>query len=77
MVELKCNNFPKYIQAYKADLEMYINEDIKIIPNKYNLHTLFKDTEFETFLRRKDNAEQAVFKELDKYVTANSLTDLW
>lgn len=77
LVELKSSNFPKYIQAYKADLDLIINKDIKIIPKQFNIHLLFKDTEFENFLMKKDKAEQAVFKDLDKYITNNKLNKLW
>lgn len=77
LVELKSENFPKFIQTYKVDVNMILDEEIKIVPNKYNIHELFKNSELESFLQKKDKAEQAVFKELDKYVTTNNLSALW
>lgn len=77
LVELKSDNFPDNIKGYKADIELMISEEIKIIPKQFNIHELFKDTEFEEFLQRKDNSEQKVFKDLDKYITKNNLTQLW
>lgn len=77
LIELNSDNFPDSIKGYKADIESILKEDISFIPKKYNIHELFKDTEFEEYLERKDQAEQRVFKDLDKYIDKNNLNKLW
>lgn len=77
LVELNSDNFPDSIKGYKADIELMISDEIKIIPKQFNIHELFKNTEFEEFLHKKDNSEQKVFKDLDKYISKNNLKQLW
>lgn len=77
LVELNSTYFPMKIQRFKADLIELIERPESLEFQNLSAKQLLNGTEFDNILKKKNQKEAALFKDIDDYISKNNLEQLF